>query len=160
GDRLGYLSTGTAPTASEVVAFLERCFDVPVFDGYGSTEAGAITLDGRVAWDNVTDWVLSDVPELGYERSDRPYPRGELRVKTRRMVPGYYQSPEATRALFDEDGFLCTGDIVEVRGPDEIAWIDRRKEVLKLAQGEFVNAARLEELYVAGSPFLGQMFLH
>ncbi len=31
-------------------------------------------------------------------------------------------------------------------------WIDRKKNVLKLAQGEFVSTTRLEELYAAGSP--------
>jgi fatty acid CoA ligase FadD9 len=160
GDRLVYLSTGTAPTAPEVSSFLARCFDVPVVDGYGSTEVGAVSVDGRIARENVIDYRLADVPELGYTTSDRPYPRGELRVRTRRMVPGYYRSPEATRELYDEEGFVRMGDVVEARGPDEIAWIDRMKNVLKLAQGEFVSTSRLEEVYVAGSPFIGQVYLH
>ncbi len=37
---------------------------------------------------------LVDVPELGYTTKDKPFPRGELRVKTRRMIPGYYKHPE------------------------------------------------------------------
>jgi fatty acid CoA ligase FadD9 len=160
GDRLLFVSTGAAPTAPEVSAFLARCFDVAIVDGYGSTEAGVIAIDGCLAKDEVTEHVLVDVPELGYRTSDEPYPRGELRVKTRSMVPGYYRSPEATRELFDEEGFLCTGDIVEQHGPDEIVLIDRRKNVLKLAQGEFVSVSRLEELYVGGSPFIGQVYLH
>jgi fatty acid CoA ligase FadD9 len=159
GDRLLYLMTATAPTAADVRAFLTRCFDVPVVDMYGSTEAGIVTTDNRVDRHNVIDYVLADVPELGYTTRDRPYPRGELRVKTRRMIPGYYRSPEATRELYDDAGFQCTGDVVEQRGPDEIAWIDRKKNVLKLAQGEFVNVSRLEELYVGGSPFIGQVYL-
>jgi fatty acid CoA ligase FadD9 len=160
GDRLVYVSTGSAPTASEVSSFLARCFDVLVVDGYGSTEVGLVALNGRIARDNVTGYELVDVPELGYTTRDGPYPRGELRVKTQLMVPGYYRSPEATRELFDEAGFVRTGDIVEQRGPDEIAWIDREKNVLKLAQGEFVSVSRLEELYVGGSPYIGQVYLH
>lgn len=160
GDRLVQLSLGSAPTAAEVRSFLERCFDVPVVDGYGSTEAGAVAIDGRIAGDNVVAYELADVPELGYTRRDQPYPRGELRLKSRRMVPGYYRNEEATRELFDAAGFLCTGDVVEQRGPDEIAWVDRKKNVLKLAQGEFVSISRLEELYVAGSPFVAQMYLY
>jgi fatty acid CoA ligase FadD9 len=159
GDRLLYMMTGAAPTAADVRAFLTRCFDVPVLDGYGSTEAGVVAIEGRMIRDNVTDYVLADVPELGYGSRDRPYPRGELRVKTRQMVPGYYGSPEATRDLFDDAGFLCTGDVVEQRGPDEIAYIDRKKNVLKLSQGEFVSISPLEELYSAGSPFIGQVYL-
>jgi fatty acid CoA ligase FadD9 len=160
GDRLLTLTLGSAPTAPEVTSFLARCFDVPVVDGYGSTEAGLIALDGRIARENVTAYEIVDVPELGYTKDDRPYPRGELRLSTRSMVPGYYRSPEATRGLFDEKGYLRTGDIVEDRGEDRIAWVDRRSTTLKLAQGEFVAVSRLEELFAAGSPFLRQVFLY
>ena len=159
GDRLLFVTTGTAPTAPDVVEFLERCFDAPVMDGYGSTEAGVITFDRRVVAGDVTAWKLVDVPELGYRITDVPFPRGELCVKTVRLIPGYYRNPEATRGLFDAEGYLVTGDIVEQRG-DELLWIDRRKNVLKLAQGEFVSISRLEEVFAAGSAFLKQVFLH
>ena len=59
-------------------------------------------------------------------------------MKTELSVPGYFKRPEATAALFDEDGYLRTGDIMEERGPDHLVYIDRRNDVLKLAQGEFV----------------------
>jgi fatty acid CoA ligase FadD9 len=159
GDRLIFVVTGTAPTAREVVTFLERCFDVPVIDTYGSTEAGGITVDDRIAHDEVTALKLTDVPELGYHTTDEPYPRGELRVKTTRLIPGYYKRPDATRELFDEQGFLITGDIMEQRG-DELVWIDRRKNILKLAQGEFVSTTQLEEVFAAKSPFLQQVYLY
>ena len=160
GDRLIYAVTGSAPTAPEVSSFLERCFEIPVFDGYGSTEAGSVTLEDQISRANVTAWKIVDVPELGYLRSDEPYPRGELCIKTTRLIPGYYKNPEATRDLFDDEGYMRTGDIVEQRGPEEVTWIDRRKNILKLAQGEFVSISRLEELYRAGSPFIEQIFIH
>ena len=37
---------------------------------------------------------LVDVPELGYSTQDKPYPRGELRVKTKLMIPGYFKHPK------------------------------------------------------------------
>ncbi len=160
GDRLVYVVTGTAPTAPEVASFLERCFEVPVIDGYGSTEAGAITIENRIARDNVIAYDLVDVPELGYTKRDEPHPRGELRVKVRRAIPGYYQNPGATAVLFDDEGYLRTGDIVEEVGPDEVVWIDRQKNVLKLSQGEFVSTSRLEELFSANSPYIRQVYVH
>lgn len=42
----------------------------------------------------VPAYKLVDVPELGYTTSDKPYPRGELRIKTKRMITGYYKHPE------------------------------------------------------------------
>lgn len=160
GDRLLFASAGTAPTAPEVLAFLRRCFDIPVFDGYGSTEAGLLTLDGTVVRDHVKDFKLVDVPELGYRSTDQPYPRGELCIRSSLVIPGYYKNPAATRELFDEEGYLKTGDIVEQRGPDRVAWIDRKKNILKLSQGEFVSTSRLEELYSANSPLIASMYLY
>jgi fatty acid CoA ligase FadD9 len=160
GDRLVYAVTGSAPTAPEVASFLERCFEVPVYDGYGSTEAGPITFEDRIVRENVIAWKLVDVPELGYLAADVPFPRGELCIQARRAIPGYYENPDATRELFDDEGYMRTGDVVEQRGPDEVAWIDRKKNVVKLAQGEFVSISRLEEVFRAGSPFLRQVYLH
>ena len=43
---------------------------------------------------NVVAWRLKDVPELGYSTSDKPYPRGELLVRTHCSVPGYFKQPK------------------------------------------------------------------
>jgi fatty acid CoA ligase FadD9 len=160
GDRLLLITMGSAPTPLEVRSFLKRAFDVPVFDGYGSTEAGPLTYEEHVERDAVTRIKLVDVPELGYTTGDEPFPRGELRVMTTYAVPGYYKNEQATAELFDEDGFLITGDIVQQRGEDRLVWVDRAKNVLKLAQGEFVATSRLEALFATGSPFLRQVFLY
>ena len=46
---------------------------------------------------NVVEWRLKDVPELGYFTSDKPYPRGELLVRTHCTVPGYFKQPKVCR---------------------------------------------------------------
>ena len=102
-----------------------------------------LAMDGIIQSPPVIEYRLRDVPELGYYLTDKPYPRGELCYKTETGIVGYYKQPEATAALFDEDGFSCTGDIVEEREPGYIAVIDRRKDVLKLSQGEYVALGRL-----------------
>src|SRR5262249_10846499 len=49
GTNLLAVSVGSAPVSAEVLAFMRRCFaDVWVSEGYGSTEVGSITFDGRV----------------------------------------------------------------------------------------------------------------
>jgi fatty acid CoA ligase FadD9 len=159
GDRLLLLITGSAPTAPNVAAFLSDCFDAQVLRGYATTEAGVLTFDERPV-SNVLGYRLEDAPSLGYRTTDKPYPRGELLVKTRSMVPGYYGRPDASRDLFSADGYMRTSDIVEQRGPHEIVWIDRAQEVLKLAQGEFVEISRLESLYAAGSAAIRQIYIH
>jgi len=63
GDRLLLIVTGTASTPKEVTEFLKRCFQVPVIDTYGTTEAGLVTFDHRVNADTVIAFKLVDVPE-------------------------------------------------------------------------------------------------
>ena len=59
-------------------------------------------------------------------------------------MPGYYKRPDATAEVFDEDGYYRTGDIMVETAPDTLFYLDRRKNVLKLSQGEFVAVSRLE----------------
>ena len=160
GDRLLLLITSTAPTPPEITTFLKQCFRILVVDGYGATEAGPLTYDDHVIPEVGLEWKLVDMPELGYWTTDKPYPRGELHVKSRFVIPGYYKNPRATKELFDDEGYLNTGDIVEQRGPDNLVWIDRAKNVLKLAQGEFVATSRLEGVYASRSPFIRQVYIH
>ena len=160
GDRLLFAVAGTAPTAPEVLTFLQDCFEIPVFNGYGATENASVTFEDRITRNFITDYKLVDVPELGYRSTDKPYPRGELRIKSCMLIPGYFKNPAATAELRDAEGYQKTGDIVEERGPDHVVWIDRKHNVLKLSQGEFVQVSQLENLYTAKSPFIEQVYLY
>ncbi|OBJ22732.1 carboxylic acid reductase [Mycobacterium sp. 1245801.1] len=150
---------GTAPLATEMRTFIESRLQVHLVDGYGLTEVGGITKDGVVLRPPVVKYKLVDVPELGYFRTDKPYPRGELLVKSTTSTPGYYNHPEITAAVFDEDGFYRTGDVMAEVGPDHLVYVDRRNNVLKLSQGEFVAVANLEALY-ATAPLIRQIFVY
>ena len=159
GDRLCIGTIGGAPTAPNVLAFLRGCFEMAITESYGSTESGGLTV-GEKTMDNVTDYKVIDAPELGYLASDKPFPRGELLLKTKSQISGYFRNPEATARLFDDDGFVRTGDIVEERGPGQIVWLDRKNEVLKLAQGEFVAIAHLESIFEGGDAVIRQIFVY
>jgi fatty acid CoA ligase FadD9 len=162
GDRLTACTIGSAPTTPELRQLLSDIFQCPVVDGFGSTEVGGggITFDNRIVPHSVLDYKLVDVPELGYYTSDKPFPRGELLVKTKTMIKGYYKRPDATAAIYDPDGFLRTGDIMEQRGEGILHWLDRRNNVMKLAQGEFVAVGPLETLYLNHCKLIDQLYLY
>ena len=101
---------------------------------------GGIAVNGKVLMG--TEIKLLDVPEMGYMATDLP-PRGELCIKTDTMISGYFNNEEETREKF-VDGFFRTGDIVELVGPQRVRIIDRKKNIFKLAQGEFVSPEQLE----------------
>ncbi|MCV7278697.1 carboxylic acid reductase [Mycolicibacterium flavescens] len=159
GCRFVSAMTGSAPISSEMKTFVETLLDLHLSDGYGSTEAGAVFVDGQVVRPSVIDYKLVDVPELGYFRTDRPHPRGELLVKTETIFPGYYKRPETTAEVFDADGYYKTGDVVAEIGRDQLVYLDRRNNVLKLSQGEFVTVSKLEAVY-GNSPLVHQIFVY
>lgn len=162
GGRLIFGTIGSSPTAADVREFVDSCFDIMVVNAYGSTEqgTGTVAANGTVNWGFVIDYKLKDVPELGYYTTDKPWPRGELVSKTRHQIKGYFKRPDATAAIFDEDGYILSGDIVEQRNRDHIEWLDRRNNVIKLSQAEFVAIGPLESQYLADNPLFQQMYIY
>ena len=159
GGRFIFAMTGSAPTSPELKTWVEDLLDMHLLDGYGSTEAGMVLFDGEVQRPPVVDYKLADVPDLGYFATDRPYPRGELLLKTNNMFPGYYKRPEVTAGVFDADGYYRTGDVVAEIAPDRLVYVDRRNNVLKLAQGEFVTVAKLEAVF-GNSALVRQIYVY
>ena len=158
GGRYIFAMTGSAPTSPELKAWVESLLEMHLTDGYGSTEAGMV-FEGEVQRPPVIDYKLVDIPDLGYFATDRPYPRGELLLKTENMFPGYYKRPQATADAFDADGYYRTGDVVAEVGADRLVYVDRRNNVLKLAQGEFVTLAKLEAAF-GNSRLIRQIYVY
>ncbi|WP_348540919.1 carboxylic acid reductase [Streptomyces sp. SAI-041] len=159
GGRVRDVLCGSAPIAAELKRFLESCLELSLRDVFGSTETGPILIDGRVKRPPVIEYKLADVPELGYYTSDVPHPRGELLIRAETITPGYYKRPDVTASVFDADGFYHTGDIMAETAPDQLVYLDRRNNVLKLAQGEFVTVSHLETTF-ATSPLIRQIYVH
>lgn len=159
GGRFIFAMTGSAPTSPELKSWVESLLEMHLLDGYGSTEAGMVLFDGEIQRPPVIDYKLVDVPDLGYFATDRPYPRGELLLKTENMFPGYYKRPQITAEVIGSDGYYHTGDVVAEVGPDRLVYVDRRNNVLKLAQGEFVTLAKLEAVF-GNSPLVRQIYVY
>lgn len=120
------------------------------------SQVGGISHGSSVMAD--TKVKLIDVPEMGYLTTDSP-PRGEICVQTTSMVDGYYKNDAETSERF-VDGYFRTGDIGVMESPDKVRIIDRKKNIFKLAQGEFVSPERLENLYASSSPLIEQVYVY
>ncbi|WP_020099637.1 carboxylic acid reductase [Mycobacterium sp. 360MFTsu5.1] len=159
GGRQLVAMTGSAPISPELKAWVQKFLGLELMEAYGSTEAGGVMVSGHLSRPPVLDYKLVDVPELGYLSTDRPHPRGELLLKSTDLIPGYYKRPDVTADVFDTDGFYRTGDIVAELGPDHLQYLDRRNNVLKLAQGEFVTVSKLEAAF-GTSPLIRQIYVY
>ena len=67
---------------------------------------------------------LVDLPEIQYMSTDE-MPRGEIYVKGASVFKGYFHNEEATQKVFDQEGWLKTGDIGMLYPNGAIKIIDR-----------------------------------
>ncbi|KAH7984108.1 hypothetical protein HPB52_017092 [Rhipicephalus sanguineus] len=76
-----------------------------------------------------------------------PRENGEICVKGPYCCLGYLNKPEATRNLYDDDGFIQTGDVGYYTEDGKIYVVDRIKELIKCMDQQ-VAPAELEDLLV------------
>lgn len=69
---------------------------------------------------------------------------GELRVKSPCLMKGYYKEPEMTAAMFDEEGYLKTGDTGEIDSQGYLTIIGRVKDQFKTDKGKYISPAPIE----------------
>ncbi|KAL6219599.1 hypothetical protein ACLB2K_007358 [Fragaria x ananassa] len=88
---------------------------------------------------------LEEVPDMGYDPLGDPS-CGEICVRGKTVFAGYHKSPELTREAI-KDGWFHTGDIGQILPNGSIKIIDRKKNLIKLSQGEYVALEYLENVY-------------
>ena len=102
---------------------------------------------------------MHSVPEMNYTLDDLPNPRGEVQVRGPNVFTGYYKDEKQTKEAFTDDGWFRTGDIGMWLPGGRLAIIDRYKNIFKLAQGEYVAAERLENIF-AHSPLIMSIWVY
>ncbi|TMS22323.1 Long-chain-fatty-acid--CoA ligase 1 [Larimichthys crocea] len=99
---------------------------------------------------------LVDVEEMNYFASNG---EGEVCIKGKNVFKGYLKDPAKTAEALDEDGWLHTGDIGKWLPSGVLKIIDRKKNIFKLAQGEYIAPEKIENVYVRSGP-VAQVFVH
>lgn len=150
GGRLRYLISGGAPLPADINNLLSAA-ELPLVEGYGLTEASPVvacnrhgrTRIGTVGQplDNIQVKTASD---------------GELLVHGPNVMKGYYGREAETREVIDADGWLHTGDIVQIDAEGYIKITDRKKEIIVLSGGKNISPAYLESRLLS-VPHIGQV---
>ncbi|KAG9695462.1 acetyl-CoA synthetase-like protein, partial [Aureobasidium melanogenum] len=168
-DRVRAMVSGSAPIDPSLQQFMRVVFGNSFVQGYGLTETYAIAcaqIEGDMTAGNcgavmpTSELCLMDVPDMEYYASDKPYPRGELLVRGPTVFREYLKNPEETEKALLPDGWFRTGDICSVDELGRFKIIDRRKNVLKLAQGEYISPERIENVYLGNTTWFSQAYVH
>jgi long-chain acyl-CoA synthetase len=153
GSRVRLIITGSAPISSDVLDFLRVCFSCDVVEGYGQTECGAAmsvsyprdTTTGNIGVPAPQCQIkLVDIPEMDYLTTDKPCPRGEICCKGPNVFLGYLNEQEKTDEAIDGDGWLHSGDVGRWNADGTLTIIDRKKNIFKLSQGEYIAPEKIE----------------
>jgi len=135
-------------------------------EGYGQTECAAaatfqlyndLSTAGHVGPPVPSNIIkLVDVEEKEYFAKNG---QGEICLKGPSVFKGYLHDPEKTAETIDEDDWLHTGDIGEWLPNGTLKIIDRKKNIFKLSQGEFIAPEKIQNVYLR-SPFIAQVFVY
>ncbi|KAL4841854.1 hypothetical protein H8958_017144 [Nasalis larvatus] len=165
GGRVRIIVTGAAPISAPVVTFFRAAMGCQVYEAYGQTECTAGCTftspgdwtSGHVGAPLACNYVkLEDVADMNYFSVNN---EGEICIKGTNVFKGYLKDPEKTQEALDSDGWLHTGDIGRWLPNGTLKIIDRKKNIFKLAQGEYIAPEKIENIYNRSRPVL-QIFVH
>jgi len=171
GGKVRHMVTGSAPLSPAIQKFVQSVFNCPVRQGYGLTETCAASCVGDMS-DNTPSQVgpptpatyirLRDWEEGGYTNADLQKAeigmrRGEVLIGGPTVALGYLvdeRSPDPDVVMKNKEDFVtidgvryfCTGDVGQVTSRGTLMIIDRKKDLFKGGNGEYVSLSKVESL--------------
>ena len=162
GGRLRICMNGGGPIAKETQRFISMAI-TPMIGGYGLTETCAMgALTDPLEW---TDDALGDIPacieiklvdfpDAGYYATNAQ-PQGEIWIRGPPVISGYHENEQETREALTPDGWFKTGDIGEWDRNGHLKIIDRKKNLVKTLNGEYIA---LEKVFSISLLYLSRSF--
>jgi len=138
GGRLRAAVSGGAALAPDI-ARLFVGLGLPILQGYGLTETSPVVSTNRMD-DNVPASIGKPIPGVQVKLGDKD----ALLVKGPNVMLGYWNLPDATRAMFTADGWLNTGDTARFDEAGHLYITGRLKEIIVMSNGEKIPPVDME----------------
>ena len=167
GGRLKLCMNGGGPISKETQQFISMAI-APMIIGYGLTETTAMgALMSPLEWSTEAmgpppgsiEIKLVDFPDAGYFVTNKPNPQGEVWIRGGSVTEGYYGNEKETAEAMGPDGWFKTGDIGEWLPNGHLNLIDRKKNLVKTLNGEYIALEKLESIY-RSAPFVGNICVY
>ena len=154
GGQLRVCMNGGGPISKDTQRFISMAI-TPMLGGYGLTETTAMgALMDPMHW---TDDAVGDIPssieiklvdfaDAGYFASNTP-PQGEVWIRGAPVMTSYYDNEKETADSMTSDGWFKTGDIGQFDKNGQLKLIDRKKNLVKTLNGEYIALEKLESTY-------------
>ncbi|MDQ6786579.1 MAG: long-chain fatty acid--CoA ligase [Acidobacteriota bacterium] len=149
GGSIRFFVSGGAPL-SRKLSYAFWAAGIPILQGYGMTEA-CVTCVNRPEDSKVGSiGTPLDGIEMKIAESD-----GEILIRGKNVMQGYFNNPEETALVLDDEGFYHTGDVGYRDADGHFFITDRKKDLFKLSNGKYVAPQQVESL-LKQSPLVNQ----
>jgi long-chain acyl-CoA synthetase len=155
GGRMKFFVSGSAPLARDIAEFFHAA-GILIAEGYGLTESSAASFVNRPGkFKFGTVGLPLPGTEVKIAESD-----GEILLRGRGIMRGYYKKPAETAESLDGDGWLHTGDIGMIDPDGFLRITDRKKDLIKTSGGKYVAPQLLEGKLKSMCPYVSQVVVH
>lgn len=142
GNIVAIVSGGAALQARLARVFTSA--QIPILEGYGLTETSPVIAVNSLLKDGTKiGTVGKPLANLDVKIADD----GEIIVKGPSVMMGYYNLPDESKAVFDENGYFHTGDIGELVNGQYLKITDRKKEIFKTSGGKYIAPQVMENKF-------------
>ena len=152
GGRIRLFVSGGAALPDEI-GYIFAGAGLPIVQGYGLTETSPVICAGTLEENRI-----GTVGRPIHNVEVRIAPDGEIETRGPNIMRGYYNKPEATAAVFTEDGWFKTGDIGTLDRDGFLRITDRKKELFKTSGGKYIAPQPIEQR-IKASRFVNQVVL-
>jgi long-chain acyl-CoA synthetase len=148
-DQVRWAISGAAPIPKETLGFFVG-LGIPISEVWGMSELSAIATVSHP--DNIR---LGTVGKLLPGLEGRIADDGEFLVRGPLVMKGYRKEPQKTAEAIDDEGWLHTGDIIQIDEAGYLRVVDRKKELIINAAGKNMSPANIENTIKAACPLIG-----
>ena len=137
-----HAASGAAPLPPEILQWYRK-LGLNLSEGYGMTETLITHLPAPGSLR--AGYVGAPIPGVEAKLG----PNDELLIRSPMNMLGYYRNPEATKAMFNDEGFIQTGDVARIEPDGQLKIVGRVKEQFKTSKGKYVAPAPIESQFMA-----------